>query len=111
MASEPTIPLNAKTIGLFMAIIGALTFGWKTVSYFKDLEQTNIVQDIRLDRTDEDRQATKDLTVKTGELKDAVVRLTTVIETNGLTKKAEGPKPHDDVSVLPADYVIRGVTK
>ncbi|WP_326894416.1 hypothetical protein U8P73_36665 (plasmid) [Rhizobium beringeri] len=46
------------------------------------------VQDKRLDRTDEDRAITKELTQKTGELKEAVVKLTTVLE-NTPTRKAE----------------------
>ncbi|OCP21887.1 MULTISPECIES: hypothetical protein [unclassified Ensifer] len=89
MAAMPSFKVNGATISFVAGMIGLATVGWNAVAYFKGIEQKNQEQDIRLDRTDEDRKATKELTQKTGELKEAVVKLTTVIETNGVTKRAD----------------------
>lgn len=108
MTFEPTIPLNAKTIGLLMALIGALTFGWNVVSYFKELELKNFEQDMRLDRTDRDRirniEAINKLTVKADELKEAVIRLTAVIEQQEAIRKAEVKR---DMTGLPAELLVK----
>lgn len=105
MASEnPRITLTPATIGFFLAIVSVLTVGWNAVSYFKSLETKNVQQDMRLDRTDEDRAAMRDLTTKTGELKEAVVRLTNVIDQSGLTKRAYylAPRAFPDLDTISA---------
>ncbi|QIG69095.1 hypothetical protein EVB78_062 [Rhizobium phage RHph_N1_15] len=100
MAALPSFTVNKETIALVAGLIGLATVGWNVASYIKGLEPKNnpvvqeIVsknqqQDMRLDRTDEDRQITKDLSQKTSELTSAVVKLTTVIEQGSqLQKKA-----------------------
>ncbi|SCW95682.1 hypothetical protein [Ancylobacter rudongensis] len=80
MPSEPSISLNQKTLGFFLALVAVVTLGWNAVAYFKGIEHKNVEQDIRLDRTDEDRQIQKELIKETGALKEAVVKLTGVIE-------------------------------
>jgi hypothetical protein len=104
MASLPTIPLNKETIALFMGVVGVITtlvgaYNWllsgraENSPVVTELVQKNHEQDQRLDRTDEDRAnntaALKDQTSETQKLKEAVVKLTTVLETNNPTKKAE----------------------
>jgi hypothetical protein len=108
MAALPSFTVNKETIALVAGLIGLVTVGWNVISYFKTLEPKNnpVVQEIlsknqqqdtRLDRTDEDRQITKELSQKTGQLTEAVVRLTTVIEQgSSMPKKAYWemtPKP------------------
>ncbi|WP_276122578.1 hypothetical protein [Pararhizobium qamdonense] len=101
----PSITLNKETIGFVMGIVALMTaifggYNWllsgrpENSPVVKEIEIKNFEQDQRLDRTDRDRErstaATKELTSKTDELKEAVVRLTTVLEQGGpLTKKAE----------------------
>ncbi|QIG75634.1 hypothetical protein EVC20_063 [Rhizobium phage RHph_Y2_17_1] len=105
MSALPSFTVNKETIALAAGLIGLVTVGWNVASYFKGLEPKNnpVVQEIvsknkeqdqRLDRTDEDRQITKELSQKTGELKEAVVKLTTVIEQgSALSKKAYWEMP------------------
>lgn len=104
MASLPEIKLNKETIAFFMAIVGAFGvlisgYNWllegrvENSILVKELITKNVEQDRRLDRTDEDRAnntaALKEQTSETQKLKEAVVRLTTVIEQGRQTKKAE----------------------
>lgn len=100
MANQPGFSVNKETIGLVMGIVGLLTTAIGAYSYFlsgraenspivRELIIKDALQDKRLDRTDEDRAATKELSVKTEKLTEAVVRLTTVIENGVVTKKAE----------------------
>lgn len=114
MAALPTIKLNKETLGLVTAcftVAGSIfgVYNWllsgraenapivkEIVLQMRDQARADAVkdaeQDNRLDRTDEDRarfnQNVKELTDKTGELKEAVVKLTTVIE-HSPTRKAE----------------------
>jgi hypothetical protein len=105
MASLPSISVNKETIGLLMGVFGVISTGigvynWllagraENAPVVQEIVLKNHEQDQRLDRTDEDRarfnENIKDLSSKTGDLKEAVVKLTTVIEENGkVTKKAE----------------------
>jgi hypothetical protein len=101
MAAMPSIQLNKETLGLVIAcfsVAGSIfaAYNWllagraENAPIVRQLVLKDQVQDKRLDRTDEDRAITKELSQKTGELKEAVVKLTTVIEENGkLPKKAE----------------------
>lgn len=104
MASMPSITLNKETIGFVMGLIALVSAGIGAYNWLLAgrAENSPVVhelilkdqkQDQRLDRTDEDRikntEALKDQTVETQKLKEAVVRLTTVIEQNAVTKKAE----------------------
>ncbi|MBX5130838.1 hypothetical protein HJB53_30570 [Rhizobium lentis] len=105
MTALPSFTVNKETIALAAGLIGLATVGWNVVSYLKGLEPKNnpVIQEVvtknreqdqRLDRTDEDRQITKELSQKTGELKEAVVKLTTVIEQgSALSKKAYWEMP------------------
>lgn len=108
MSDTPSFKVTPVTLGVVATCIGLFLSGWNGVSYFKNLEFKNAEQDMRLDRTDRDRarniESINKLTDKTGELKEAVVRLTTVIETGGLTKKAER---QDNSLALPADFTIQ----
>ena len=89
MTDAPSITLTPSKIGFVLAIVSIVGVGWQTASYFKDQEQRDKIQDVRLDRTDEDRAITKELSLRTGELKEAVVKLTVTIETNSLSRRAE----------------------
>lgn len=105
MAHLPSITLNKETIGFAMGLVALVTSGIGAYNWLLDgraensivvreLVIKNVEQDKRLDRTDEDRknntEALKEQTAETQKLKEAVVKLTTVIEQNGPpTKKAE----------------------
>lgn len=117
MASMPEIKLNKETIGFVTGLIGLVVLGINGYDWFRSgrAENSPIVrelitsindntanqklkdqeQDTRLDRTDRDRdrntQALKEQTSETQKLKEAVVKLTTVIEQNTVTKKVEAP--------------------
>lgn len=112
MASMPEIKLNKETIGFAMGLIALVTscigaYSWllsgraENSPIVHELVLKDQKQDQRLDRTDEDRikntEALKEQTVETQKLKEAVVRLTTVIEQNSPTRKAE----YDFQSKLP----------
>ena len=103
MAKAPSILLSKETISFVAAFIGlVLTFisgyNWllsgraENSPLVHSLVTKDIQQDNRLDRTDQDRERwnanIKELSDKTGELKEAVVKLTTVMETS-TTRKAE----------------------
>lgn len=104
MASMPEIKLNKETIGFVMGLVALTTaamgaYNWllagraENAIVVRELVIKNVEQDRRLDRTDEDRQnntaALKEQTAETQKLKEAVVKLTTVIEQNSPTRKAE----------------------
>lgn len=109
MSDTSGFKLTPVTLGVIATCIGIALSGWNGVSYFKNIESKNQQQDMRLDQADKDRDrfnANIDkLTEKTGELKEAVVKLTTTIEGQTISKKAEAQ--HPDSEVLPADYVIK----
>ncbi|NKL08306.1 hypothetical protein GFL39_25900 [Rhizobium leguminosarum bv. viciae] len=99
MAAMPSIKLNKETLGLVIAcfsVAGSIfaAYNWllagraENAPIVRQLVLKDQMQDKRLDRTDEDRAITKELSQKTGELKEAVVKLTTVLE-NTPTRKAE----------------------
>lgn len=103
MASMPSISLNKETLGLVIAcfsVAGSIfaVYNWllsgraENSPIVHELILKNQTQDQRLDRTDEDRlkntEALREQTAETQKLKEAVIRLTTVIE-NSPTKKAE----------------------
>lgn len=104
MAHLPSITLNKETIGLVMGLIALVTSGLGAYNWLlsgraenspvvRELVLKDQKQDQRLDRTDEDRikntEALKEQTAETQKLKEAVVRLTTVIEKQAPTRKAE----------------------
>lgn len=94
MSSDtPGFKVTTANIGFAMAIVGVLTLGWNISGYFASIAQKNLEQDMRLDRTDRDRErfnaSINTLTDKTVELKEAVVRLTAVIESGTRSRKAE----------------------
>lgn len=108
MASMPEIKLNKETVGFVMGLVALVTSGlgvynWLLVGraenspIVRELIVKNHEQDQRLDRTDEDRvnntSALKEQTAETQKLKEAVVKLTTVLEQNTVTKKAENDYP------------------
>lgn len=109
----PEIKLNKETIGFVMGLIALVTSGIGAYNWLMtgraenspivhEMIIKNAEQDKRLDRTDEDRQnntaALKEQTTETQKLKEAVVKLTTVIEQNGTTtKKAEYESPFGNV--------------
>lgn len=110
MASRPEIKLNKETLGFVTAIFavaGALLTGYnwlqsgraENAPVVRQIQQKDLEQDHRLDRTDQDRERAeqdrqhfnaniKELSDKTGDLKEAVVRLTTVLE-NQPSRKAQ----------------------
>ncbi|TDW20390.1 hypothetical protein EV128_12520 [Rhizobium azibense] len=114
MASMPSISINKETLALVTGCIAVCStafgiYNWllsgraENAPIVRELVQSiseagkvqavkDQEQDIRLDRTDQDRdrntEALKEQTQETQKLKEAVVRLTTVIE-NSPTKKAE----------------------
>lgn len=105
----PEIKLNKETVGFVMALIALTTtciggYNWllsgraENAPVVRDLVVQNAEQNKRLDRTDEDRinntNALKEQTAETQKLKEAVVKLTTVIEQGVPVKKAEyNPRP------------------
>lgn len=115
MATMPEIKLNKETVGfasmvIALVVTGITGYNWllsgraENSPILRDLltaiQQTTSEQklkdqeqDKRLDRTDRDRdrntQALKEQTTETQKLKEAVVKLTTVIEQSSITKKAE----------------------
>ena len=108
MASMPAITLNKETLGLVVAcfsICGTVfgIYNWMLAGraenspVVKELIIKDQKQDQRLDRTDEDRvnntEALKEQTAETQKLKEAVVKLTTVLEGSTVTKKAEYQYP------------------
>lgn len=89
MSEAPRISVTPITVGFFLSVIAALTIGWNVVSYFKDIEQKNIEQDIRLNRTDEDRQVQKEMSGRMATLNDSVIKLTEAINVNAVTRRAD----------------------
>ena len=104
MAKLPSITLNKETLGLVIACfsVAGSIFGVYNWLLAGRAENSPIVQELilkdqrqdqRLDRTDEDRvkntEALKEQTSETQKLKEAVVKLTTVIEQKGVTQKAD----------------------
>jgi hypothetical protein len=115
MAQLPTIKLNKETLGLVIAcfsVCGTMfgVYNWmlsgraENSPIVRELLLKDQKQDQRLDRTDEDRvkntEALKEQTAETQKLKEAVVKLTTVIESNGVTKKAEYNNPSHQAVTL-----------
>ena len=97
MSVSPSFSVNTTTISFVAGLIGLAGVGITVVSYFKAIEAKNVQQDLRLDRTDEDRanntKALQEQTSEAQKLKEDVVRLTTVMEQNTITKKAENVYP------------------
>jgi len=93
MADTPRLLVTPVTVGFFLSIVSALTVGWNAVGYFKGIEQKNVEQDYRLDRSDKDNesmQATmKENSKEVSSLRESIVRLTTVIESSTATKRAD----------------------
>ncbi len=115
MARLPEIKLNKETIGFALALVSLTTavmggYNWllsgrpENSPVVHELSSTiqkafaeqailDQKQNQRLDRTDEDRknntEALKEQTQETQKLKEAVVKLTAVIEQGVVTKKAE----------------------
>lgn len=104
MASVPEIRLNKETIGLVMAcftLAGALfgVYNWllsgraENSPIVRELLMKDLTQDQRLDRTDEDRinntKALREQTAETQRLREAVIRLTGVMERGQETKRAD----------------------
>jgi len=107
----PGFRWDAQSIALITGTVAVITLGLKGYDFLLNLKAENspmvkqIVvrmdsdalknqeQDLRLDRTDRDRerfnQNVKELTNKTSDLTAAVIKLTTVMEGNTITKKAE----------------------
>lgn len=115
MAHLPSFSINKETLGLVIACfsVAGTVFGVYNWMLSGRAENSPVIkelvielgkqnvdkalkdheQDQRLNRTDEDRAATKELTTETQKLKEAVVKLTTVIEGGQVTKKAEYISP------------------
>ncbi len=111
MASkEPGFVVNKGNIAFAMALISLLGAGWKFAGSYFEIKAKDEEQDRRLDQHEKDRArdtaATEKLTDKTDKLTNAVTRLTAVIETSTLTRKAEieiprnliGPSFHDGLT-------------
>jgi hypothetical protein len=124
MADNIGFKVTPATVGFVLSLITLVTTLVGVISYVKSLEPANspIVremqlknadQDRRLDRTDEDRinntAALKDQTAETQKLKEAVVRLTTVMEQSVITKKAENTYPfaYPSASRASAEFEVR----
>ncbi|MGV1754817.1 hypothetical protein [Agrobacterium sp. CG674] len=118
MADQPGFSVNKETIGLVMGIVGLLGAAIGGYNFFlsgraenspivRELIVKDALQDKRLDRTDEDRAATKELSNKTEKLTEAVVKLTTVIENGVITKKAEYIYPNPLPGREPISLEIR----
>jgi hypothetical protein len=88
MSDSVKATLTSARLQYGLGLLVLATAVWNGVSYFKDKDLKDHEQDMRLDRTDEDRAITKELSQKTGELTNAVVKLTAVIE-NGTSKRVE----------------------
>lgn len=92
----------------FLTAAAVFTTSWSGMAYLKAGEAKDMTQDIRLEQAE--KSATKTLeqidriSEKVDATKEAVVKLTTVIEQNGLTKKAER---QGIIETLPADFVIQ----
>lgn len=110
MSSTPPPSLNITPVkaSFFLTLVGVITIGWQVASYFKNQENKNLEQDMRIERltvdTNKVQHGFEKLAQKTDELKEAVIRLTTVIESTHQDRKAEllnmpTPKSASNLSV------------
>lgn len=100
--AAPTIKVTPALIGFALSFLALATYGWNAVGYFKAIETKNVEQDMRLDRTDRDRtrntESMNKLADKTDELKEAVIKLTTVIDERSAVKKTSAPDHFDPLT-------------
>jgi hypothetical protein len=121
MATLPSISLNKETIGLCTGAIGLVVtliggYNWllagraENAPVVQAVIMKNVEQDNRLGHLDQDgatfKENVKELTSKTGDLKDAVVKLTAVIEAGQNARKAEYIGPALPLSALPPGLMI-----
>ncbi|RWI35436.1 hypothetical protein [Mesorhizobium sp.] len=92
---ETGFTVTPTKTSFLLTLIAILGIGWQGVSYVKAQEQHDIQQDGRLqvmEKAQVDYKAEiKDLTKAIVELKEQVVRLTTVYETNKRAQLDFGP--------------------
>lgn len=105
IVSGAHLTVIATCIGIFVA-------GWNGVGYFKASEAKDQQQDMRLEQAEKSAAQTDSkldrLSEKVDQTKEAVIKLTTVIEQNGLSKKASRiPLPDDNILVTPTEFVIQ----
>lgn len=76
-APDPTITITPAKLGFVLSILAVLTVGWNVAAH-------EVTQNARLDQTDRNREMfaedIKALKTSQDGLKEAVIRLTTVIE-------------------------------
>lgn len=94
MASEsPQITVTHARVVFFLALAAVVALGWNVFSYLKDGEIKDLQQDARIERVEGagERFETgiNKLTDKTDELKESIVRLTTVIEQTQVQDRAD----------------------
>lgn len=82
--TTPSLNITPSKASFFLTLVGIVVLGWQVASYFKAQETKNLEQDLRIERlvSDTNKALTSfdQLARKTDELKEAVVRLTAVIE-------------------------------
>lgn len=92
-STTPSLNITPSKASFFLTLVGVITIGWQVASYFKAQETKNLEQDMRIERlivdTNKAQTSFEKLAQKTDDLKEAVIRLTTVIENSHQERKTE----------------------
>lgn len=87
----PSLNITPSKASFFLTLVGVITIGWQVASYFKSQENKNFEQDLLIERLTVDTNKAlinfDKLAQKTDELKEAVIKLTSVIENSHQVQK------------------------